>query len=252
MQMRSPSPQVHFLMADFPPVHYTAEEHETWQILLARFAAMIPRYMCQQYLDGFAKMAFPQSHIPHLADVQARLQRYAPWRIRRVSGIVPDADFYGAFAEQSFPSNDFIRARADIDYTPSPDIFHEIVGHVPILTDPTMAAFTQKLGAFARQVLAAHGPSQLVPLARIYWYTLEFGLLATPQGIKILGAGFAPGEMMHAFTDGVQRLPFSIAAVAAHPYNYWEMQDTLFVIPSLAEMEADFDAWAATFVPQAW
>jgi len=233
----------------FPPVAYTPEEHETWQILVHRFAAMIPHYMCQEYLDGYQKMAFPEDRIPTLQEVQNRLQQYSDWTVRRVNGIVPDAEFYGAFADKSFPSNDYIRTRQDIDYTPHPDIFHEIVGHVPILTNPAMAAFTQKLGAFAKQLLATHGPAMLTPLARIYWYTLEFGLINTAQGVKILGAGFAPGEMRHAFTDQVQRLPFDIAAVALHPYNYWEMQATLFVVDTLEDMNHQFDAWAASFNP---
>lgn len=234
----------------FPPVSYTLEEHETWQILLHRFTEMIPRYMCREYLDGFERMAFPTDRIPTLKEVQDRLRLYSDWSIRRVNGIVPDAEFYAAFADRSFPSNDYIRTRDDMDYTPHPDIFHEIVGHVPILTNPAMAAFTQKLGAFAGEILRQYGPAQLVPLARIYWFTLEFGLIDTPEGVKILGAGFAPGEMRHAFTDEVVRRPFVIDEVALFPYNYWEMQSTLFVVPSLEDMNCQFDTWAARFDPR--
>jgi phenylalanine-4-hydroxylase len=233
----------------YPPVHYTDEDQGTWQILLRRFADMIPKHMCREYLQGFERMQFPMDDIPLLADMDRRLHALSGWRIRRVNGIVPDAEFYGSFARRIFPSNDFLRARKDIDYTPAPDIFHEIVGHVPMLTHPLFAGFTRKIGQFALKVLAASGTGSLVPLARIYWFSLEFGLIETPQGPKILGAGFAPGEMQHALTDQVTMRPFLIDEVAMFPYNYWEMQNTLFVIKDLDDLNHQFDRWAGRFNP---
>ncbi len=233
----------------FPPVRYTEEEHETWSILIRRFAEMIPDHMCQEYLDAYARMDFPVDRIPSLAEVEKQLRKFSDWRIARAGGIVPDEDFYGLFAAKAFPANDFIRSRADIDYTPAPDIFHELVGHVPALTDPALADFTRKLGDFAFAVSRRHGAKQLVPLARIYWFTLEFGLMDTAKGVKIFGAGFAPGEMRFAATDAVEKRPFRIDEVAMTAYSYWEMQKKLFVIDGFEDLNRQFDGWIARFDP---
>lgn len=233
----------------FPPVSYTKEEQETWSILIRRFWEMIPEYMCRDYLDGFDRMDFPLDRIPLLAGVEAQLQKFSGWQIERVNGLIPNDEFYGLFAQKKFPSNDFIRARKDIDYTPSPDIFHEIVGHVPMLTNPFFGDFTHHVGQFATKVMREYGADKLTPIARIYWFTLEFGLIDTDEGVRIFGAGFAPGEMRHALTSAVEKRPFIVDEVARTAYNYWEMQNKLFVIKSFDDMVAQFDNWCAHFDP---
>lgn len=233
----------------FPTPVYTEEDHGTWRILLDRYNSLIPHFMCRDYLDAFERMQFPLDRVPLLKDVDARLQLLSDWRVMRVNGIVPDDEFYGHFAAKRFPCNDFLRKRENIDYTPEPDIFHEVIGHLPMLTVPDFAAFTSKIGQFAMKVLDQCGPRGLVPVARIYWFSLEFGLIETPQGVKIIGAGFGPGEMRQALTDKVEKRPFLIDDVARFPYNYWEMQKTLFVIKDLDDLNAQFDSWAAAFDP---
>jgi phenylalanine-4-hydroxylase len=237
--------------SQFPATNYTEADVQTWRTLLKRYTDMIPLHMCEEYLDGFAKMQFPMDRIPSLTEVEGRLRQFSDWRVARVFGLVPDEDFYGLFAEKIFPSNDFIRKPEDIDYTPSPDIFHEVIGHIPMLTNKFMADFTQKLGQFTVDAVKKHGLKVLTPISRIYWFTLEFGLIETPQGTKIFGAGFAPGEMQHALTDAVEKRPFNIDEIAMFSYKNYEMQDTLFVAKSFEDMTVQFDNWSKRFDPNA-
>ncbi len=235
---------------DFPPVTYSDEENETWKILLDRYTQMIPDHMCETYLSCFHKMNYPKDRIPLLSEVDSQLHLYSDWRLQRVNGLTPNAEFYNMMASRIFPSNDFIRARKDIDYTPSPDIFHETVGHVPILIDPFMAEFSYKFGIFGKKILEKYGAKKLIPLGRLYWFTVEFGLINTAAGPRIYGAGFAPGEMVHALSDKVQKRSFNVDEVAHFGYRYDQMQDTLFVIDSFKDMVAQFDDWCARFDPE--
>lgn len=232
-----------------PRVIYTQENRETWSTLIRRFWAMIPNYMCQEYLDAFDRMEFPIDHVPYLGDVENRLRQYSDWHIEAVDGLTPSDEFFGLLAQKKFPSNTFIRGAHEIDYTPSPDIFHEVVGHVPMLTNPFVAEFTHQIGQIATRVLQEHGPDKLTPITRIYWFTLEFGLIDTPDGVRIFGAGFGPGEMQQALTASVEKKPFIVEDVARTPYNYWEMQKKLFVISSFQDMAAQFHEWADRFDP---
>lgn len=235
--------------SQFPPTNYTAADVQTWRTLLKRYTDMIPLHMCEEYLDGFAKMQFPMDRIPSLTEVEGRLRQFSDWRVARVFGLVPDEDFYGLFAEKIFPSNDFIRPPEDIDFTPSPDIFHEVIGHIPILTNKFMADFTQKLGQFTVESVKKHGLKVLVPISRIYFFTLEFGLVETPKGPKIFGAGFGPGEMQNALTDEVEKRPLDLDEISMFTYRNYEMQKILFVAKSLEDMTIKFDKWTANFNP---
>lgn len=249
----SPSARLQLLQkytpSRFPYVAYTAAEHETWRTLLARYKALIPHYMCEEYLEAFERMRFPTDRIPGLDEVEEQLMKFSDWRLARVHGLIPNDDFYGLFAERIFATNDFIRDGQDIDYTPSPDIFHEVIGHLPMLTNKHMADFTQEIGEFALEVTAKYGADKLVPLSRIYWFTLEFGLINTHDGLRIYGAGFAPGEMKHCMTDQVQKRAFDAEAAAMTPFNFWQMQDQLFVVDSLEEVVVGFRHWMKHFDP---
>jgi phenylalanine-4-hydroxylase len=233
----------------FPNIAYTDEENGTWEILLARYLEMAPSHLCQESLNCLTKMNYPRNRIPLLAEVNAQLTAQSDWCLQRVSGLTPNAVFYDMMASKVFPSNDFIRLRKDIDYTPAPDIFHETVGHVPILLNPFMSAYSHQFGVFGKEILEKFGPKKLVPLGRIYWFTVEFGLINTPQGPRIYGAGFAPGEMKHALSDAVEKRPFNIDEVAHFGYRYDKMQDTLFVIDSFEDMANQFKDWCARFDP---
>ncbi len=210
---------------------------------------MIPEHMCDTYLSCFYKMDYPKHRVPLLSEVENQLQKYSDWRLQRVNGLTPNADFYDMMSDRIFPSNDFIRARKDIDYTPAPDIFHETVGHVPILIDPRMAEYSHKFGLFGKKILEKYGAKKLVPLGRLYWFTIEFGLMDTPKGPRIYGAGFAPGEMVHALSDRVEKRAFNMDEVAHFGYRYDHMQETLFVIDSFDDMVRQFDDWCDRFDP---
>jgi phenylalanine-4-hydroxylase len=233
----------------FPVVNYTAEEHETWQILLSRYMDMAPHFMCDEYLNWLAHMSYPKDRIPTLGEIESQMRKVSDWRLVRVHGLTPNDVFYPLLSARVFPCNDFIRARKDLEYTPSPDLFHEMVGHVPMLLDPFMQSYTHKFGVFGHYLMQHFGAEKLVPLARLYWFTAEFGLIDTPQGAKIFGAGFAPGEMAQALSDKVERRAFNVDEVVHTPYNYWEMQKTLFVIDSFEDMARQFDEWMMRFDP---
>lgn len=236
----------HQLWFDFPQVDYTEENARTWTALLLRYKELIPQCMCPQYQIQFDRISYRTDRIPLLKDVDTILRQSNGWRLVRVDGITPDEIFYQLLADRIFPSNDFIRDFKDIDYTPKPDLFHELVGHVPMLLDPIISSFSQKLGASLPFLSDRLGDQAKKILSRIYWFTIEFGLIQTDQGPRIFGAGFAPGEMKRVINHDIRLMPFKIEDVMNHSYNFWEMQQDLYVVESFEDMTQQFDRWLST------
>ena len=163
----------------------------------------------------------------------------------RVDGLVPDKEFFHLLAERIFPSTDFIRERSELGYTPSPDMFHDLLGHVPLLIDKRFTAFFEKFGiAGVNAFKRGHAGTKMLP--RIYWYTVEFGLIQNPAGLRIYGAGIvsSPNEVLYALSEQPKKHTFNIDTIAAKPYDIWHMQEELFVIPSFDELENEFERWA--------
>jgi len=220
---------------------YTAAEHGTWELLYARQRALLPGRACEEFLAGLELMCFPENRIPALSDVSRVLDATTAWKVARVPGMLHEEDFFGLLAKRVFPSTDYIRPRQEMDYTPAPDLFHDIFGHTPMITNPMFADFYQRLGAAA---LRARGANRK-KLERFYWFTVEFGLIRTEGGLRIYGNGIlsSRAEVEHSLTDNVATLAFDADRIADQEYDARHLQPLLFVIESFEQLVTEFDAW---------
>lgn len=224
---------------------YTAEEHRVWVTLHERQTAILEGRACDPFLRGLEALDLHRSGIPDFARLNADLSRLTGWTVVAVPGLVPDAVFFEHLANRRFPAGRFIRTSEQLDYLQEPDVFHDVFGHVPMLTDPVFADYMQ---AYGEGGLRALGRGQLHHLARLYWYTVEFGLVETPAGLRIYGAGIASsaGESRYALESPKPlRLGFDLVRVMRTPYRIDEFQEVYFAVPSLQALVdatlADFD-----------
>jgi phenylalanine-4-hydroxylase len=217
---------------------YAPAEHEVWLALYERQAQLLPGRACEPFLRGLEALDLRHGGIPDFARVNAELQRLTGWTVVAVPGLVPDAVFFEHLANRRFPAGRFIRRADQLDYLQEPDVFHDVFGHVPMLTDPVFADYMQ---AYGEGGLRAQGMGRLTNLARLYWYTVEFGLLETPQGLRIYGAGIVSSraESLFALDDpSPNRLGFELERVMRTPYRIDDFQQVYFVIPSLEALLA--------------
>ncbi|MBL9214727.1 MAG: phenylalanine 4-monooxygenase [Opitutaceae bacterium] len=222
---------------------YTAEDQEVWRTLYARMEALLPARAADEFLTGLAALQLERDRVPALADVSRKLSRATGWRIARTPGLLDARDFFSSLAQRVFPCTDYVRSRAELDYTPAPDCFHDIFGHTPMIMHPRFADFYQRIGQAA---LRCQDPAVEEGLTRIYWFTVEFGLIRNPGGLRIYGNGIisSSGETLHCLTDKVRKLPYRPETLAAQPYDIWHFQDPLFVIESFDQLEGEFVRWA--------
>lgn len=228
---------------DCPYPAYSEIEQTVWRDLSARQRQLLPGRAADEFLTGLAALDLESDRIPALADVSRRLHRATGWRIARTPGLLDAHDFFGYLADRIFPCTDYIRGRHELDYTPAPDCFHDIFGHTPMIMHPRFADFYQKIGQAA---LACRDAAVEEGLTRIYWFTVEFGLIRNPGGLRIYGNGIisSSGETVHSLTEKVTKLPAVPERIAAQPYDIWHYQDPLFVIESFDALEANFVRWA--------
>ncbi|HEY4302027.1 MAG TPA: phenylalanine 4-monooxygenase [Candidatus Didemnitutus sp.] len=222
---------------------YTTENQAVWRMLYRRMEALLPGRAADEFLSGLAALDLDRDRIPALGDVSRRLQKATGWQIARTPGLLDAHDFFAHLARRVFPCTDYVRSRAELDYTPAPDCFHDIFGHTPMIMNPRFADFYQKIGQAA---LACRDPGVEEGLTRIYWFTVEFGLIRAPQGHRIYGNGIISsyGETKHALTSAVAKEDFRPERVARQPYDIWHFQDRLFVIDSFDQLESEFVRWA--------
>jgi len=223
---------------------YSAAEHKVWVTLYERQTALLPGRACDPFLKGLDALDLHRTGIPDFARINEELKRLTGWTVVAVPGLVPDDVFFDHLANRRFPAGQFIRGPDQLDYLQEPDIFHDVFGHVPMLTNPTFADYMQ---AYGQGGLRALGLGQLHNLARLYWYTVEFGLLETPKGLRIYGAGIVSShaESIFALDDpSPNRLGFDLERVMRTPYRIDDFQQVYFVIPSL---QALLDATLADF-----
>ena len=173
---------------------YSDEDQAVWRLLVERQTALAKVHACDEFVQGLETLGIGDS-IPDFAAVNARLEKLTGWRVVGVPGLIPDAVFYDHLAHRRFPVTVWIRTRAELDYLVEPDLFHDFFGHVPLLGNPVFADYMQMYG---QRALEAGAKIDL--LARLYWYTVEFGLIRTPAGLKIYGAGIlsSAAEVKHA------------------------------------------------------
>ncbi|MFB2858476.1 phenylalanine 4-monooxygenase [Aeromonas hydrophila] len=215
-------------------IHYSDEEHGTWQILIARQLAALEGKACDEYQAGLARLDLPQDRIPQLAQINAVLQPATGWSVAAVPALISFDRFFALLANRQFPVATFIRRRDELDYLQEPDIFHEIFGHCAMLTNPAFAHFTHVYGQLGLRA----GKEERVFLARLYWFTVEFGLLATADGLRIYGGGILSsiGETAYALGGQPVLQPFDPIEVLRTPYRIDIMQPTYFVLPELGEL----------------
>lgn len=237
-------------MPDYRDIHdvevpqYSEEQHETWALLMENQNKVLPQRACNEFIEGLAQINFPRLQIPALASISDVIEGYTGWKLMRVDGLVPDKEFFHLLAEKIFPSTDFIRERSELGYTPSPDMFHDLLGHVPLLVNPRFTAFFEKFGKAGVRAFELNHPGMKM-LPRIYWYTVEFGLIQNPEGLRIYGAGIvsSPNEVLFSLSDKPKKVPFDIERIANTPYDIWKMQEELHVIDSFDQLEKEFDRW---------
>jgi len=225
---------------------YTAEDHRVWSTLYERQNELLGRRACDALLEGLGALDLHSGGIPDFAAINPRLESLTGWRVVAVPGLIPDAAFFDLLAHRRFPAARFIRDPKALDYLAEPDIFHDVFGHVPMLTDPVFADYMQ---AYGEGGLRALGLDHLHHLARLYWYTVEFGLMRTDAGLKIYGAGIASSaaETVFAMEDpSPNRLAFDMLRVMRTRYRIDDFQQSYFVIPSL---EALLEATLQDFAP---
>ncbi len=215
---------------------YQDTDHAVWTTLYERQRAMLPGRACDAFLRGLDALDLHRGGIPDFARINEDLQRLTGWSVVAVPGLVPDAVFFDHLANRRFPAGRFIRKPSQLDYLREPDIFHDVFGHVPMLTDPVFADYME---AYGKGGLRALHLDQLHNLARLYWYTVEFGLLETPDGPRIYGAGIVSSRAESAFClddPSPNRLGFDLERIMRTPYRIDDFQQTYFVAPSLGAL----------------
>ncbi len=213
-----------------PAVEYEPVETEVWRSVYDQLAEAHERRACSSYLTAKRKLDIGRDCIPQLSDLDHKLQRFSGFHLAPVEGLVEPRAFLSWLEKRTMLCTQYVRHQSRPDYTPEPDIIHEVIGHIPNFTNVDFAAFSEFIGRGAR--LANAG--QLEHLSRLYWYTVEFGLVEEGAHIKAFGAGLLSSysELENAFSNEVERRPFSIEEVIETDYDYSEMQPVLFVIPS--------------------
>ena len=221
----------------------STEQHALFARLFQRQIRQMPGHACDEFVHALAQLGM-ETRIPRFEDISRQLRRATGWEIVAVPGLIPERPFFSLLANRRFPVTVWLREPDEFDYIVEPDVFHDLFGHVPLLFNPVFADYMQAFGAGG---LKAEGLNALEYLARLYWYTVEFGLTTTPEGLRVYGAGIlsSGGETVHALTSHKpQRLAFDLERVMRTPYRIDDYQDTYFVIRSFAQL---FDATAPDF-----
>jgi len=225
---------------------YTTEEHGRWRALFARQAALLQKRATPEFLAGLSKLGVAADGIPDFRRLNDVFDRTTGWRIVAVPGLVPDDVFFEHLANRRFVATCFIRSPEQMDYIAEPDVFHDIYGHVPMLVHPVFADYMQ---AYGQGGLKALGLGSLPQLARLYWYTVEFGLIRGADGLRIYGSGIVSSktESIYCLEDPrPNRIAFDLKRIMRTDYLIDRFQDTYFVIDNFEQL---FEATRPDFTP---
>jgi phenylalanine-4-hydroxylase len=225
---------------------YSAEDHAIWRLLFERQQRLLVGRACREYLGGLGGLGVAADGIPDFRRLNDVLDTATGWRIVAVAGLVPDDVFFALLARRRFPSTCFIRRRGQLDYLQEPDVFHDICGHVPLLMNPVFADYMQAYGEGGLKALRL---GHLQRLARLYWYTVEFGLIATREGLRIYGSGIlsSAGESVYCLDDPrPHRIRFELRRVMRTRYRIDDFQRSYFVIDDFEQL---FAATRPDFTP---
>lgn len=216
--------------------NYTPEDFEVWQILFDRQMQNLPDVADDSFLSGISKIGFNRNQIPNFITVNEQLLPLTGWRIVEVPGIIEAKTFFRMLANRQFPATTWLRKMSELDYLSEPDMFHDVFGHVPLLSNPMFCGFYQQLGEIGSQYLA--NDTAIEMLGRIYWFTVEFGLIQHNDKTKIYGSGIlsSSGETRFSLSDVPQHIPFEAELVMNTPYRNDVIQDKYFVINSFEQL----------------
>ena len=224
---------------------YTHADHDTYRRLYQRQSALLAGLACDEFIRALPSLGVAE-RIPRFEDINSRLSKATGWEVVAVPGLIPEVPFFSLLANRKFPVTDWIRTPEELDYIVEPDIFHDLFGHVPLLFDPVFADHMQAYGAGG---LKAHRLGACEQLSRLYWYTVEFGLIRQHGGIRAYGAGIlsSSGELAYSVkSQEPQRIALDLLRAMRTRYKIDTFQQTYFVIDSFKEL---FDLTSPDFTP---
>lgn len=217
---------------------FSEDEHELWRFLYDRQMKILPERAHEDFMRGLDEMAeFCLDGIPDYSKLNKKLMDKTGWQIVAVEGLIPDAPFFNLLANRKFPAGNFLRSKEQMDYLQEPDIFHDVFGHVPMLFDPVFADYMEAYGKAGARAIER---GKLKNLARLYWYTVEFGLMKSQQGdLRIYGAGIVSsyGETIFALDNpSPHRIEFNLKRLMRTTYRIDDFQEIYFVIDSIQDL----------------
>lgn len=223
--------------------NYSKEHQENWKFLFNRQMQYLPGRACEEYMEGTDKLDLSQNKIPYLKELSNIFYKTTGWKVARVPGLIHEQNFFEFLRRRVFPSTDYIREKEELDYTPAPDLFHDIFGHMPLLTNKNFASFYQMFGEAA---INASGIDRKY-LETFHWFTAEFGLIKKPEGMRIYGAGIlsSKGEVQNALSENVEVRDFDPDKLVLQEYDVWHLQPILFAIDSFEQLEDGFKSWSS-------
>ncbi|MDE1899160.1 MAG: phenylalanine 4-monooxygenase [Xanthomonadaceae bacterium] len=228
---------------------YSAADHQIWATLFQRQRGLLPGRACSAFLDAQHALGMTSEAIPRFDQLNRHLRAATGWELIGVEGLLPEAVFFDHLAQRRFPVTWWIRRAEQLDYIAEPDLFHDLFGHVPLLMNPVFADYMQAYGAGGLRAQREFGDEALLNLTRLYWYTVEFGLIREPAGLRIYGAGIvsSKGESIHSLeSDAPNRIGFDLERVMRTRYRIDSYQKTYFVIDSFEQL---FAATQQDFAP---
>lgn len=216
--------------------NYTPQEHAVWKTLFERQSKLLPGRACDEFVRGMQDLPIGPDQIPNFEQLSETLSQRTGWQIVAVPGLVPDDVFFEHLAHRRFPAGHFIRKPHELDYLEEPDVFHDVFGHVPMLMNPAIADYIQ---AYGEGGLRAKRLGVLEKLARVYWYTVEFGVVKQPDGLRVYGAGIASSATETVFSvedDSPNRVAFDLERVMRTNYRIDDFQESYFVLDNLNDL----------------
>lgn len=220
---------------------YSSEDFEVWKILYERQMPQLQRVAANEYLKGLNNIEFTGNAIPNIAETNKLLATQTGWQLMVVPGIIKEPDFFNLLSQKKFPATTWLRKKEQLDYLPEPDMFHDVFGHVPLLTHFHFTQFFNAIGTLGVQYLQHE--NIVAMLGRLYWFTIEFGLIKTNKELKIYGAGIISSysETQSSISTQPIHLPYNVEAIMNTNYENDHIQDTYFVIDSFEQLYHSID-----------
>ncbi|MCX6208329.1 MAG: phenylalanine 4-monooxygenase, partial [Bacteroidetes bacterium] len=215
---------------------YTNEDFDVWKILYERQKPQLEKFAASEYLQGLDKINFTANEIPNIDKTNALLAKQTGWQLIVVPGIIKEPDFFNLLSQKKFPATTWLRKKEQLDYLPEPDMFHDVFGHAPLLSNQSYVNFFKGMSDIALKHIDNQDKIDL--LGRLYWFTIEFGMIRENGQLKIYGAGIisSKGETLHCLSEKTTHLPFDVQTIMNTPYRTDILQEKYFVIDSFEQL----------------